>query len=324
MFINSWVPVTVKQIANAPLKSLKRQFEKPFKTMKTNLLTPEIEFRPHFNSTPEVNYSGQPLALKEQRSDSPAGEVLRGLDHLSRTGQHLYKTRILTGSRRTSSQISRYVFEGDLSRESPIRIGIFAGLSGNDKVGPRAVSTFLGDLVALPHLGNNLRIYAYPVVSSASFETGAPSPRPRQYIINQMGYQGSSSETYQIEREIFAIAFDGIISIHLEEEIKNFKISLSEARWHETMLSPILSSLQWFLPNVEDGGYDSRRSLTAGIRLKQRPFELILRVPSSGWSGLHAIGLRIALHTAVDCYRSYLMQHKRNPDLRFISALQPV
>ena len=42
------------------------------------------------------------------------------------------------------------------------------------------------------------------------------------------------------------------------------------------------------------------KSLTARADLKQRPFQLTLRIPSSGWQTLYSIGLRIALHTAVD------------------------
>ena len=38
------------------------------------------------------------------------------------------------------------------------------------------------------------------------------------------------------------------------------------------------------------------------------PFELALRIPRSGWHGLYSIGLRIALHSAVEQYRSYLAQ----------------
>jgi hypothetical protein len=285
--------------------------------MNANLLAPEIEYGQRSSLTLEA-YPRQPAASKpkDQRSESRAGNVLRGLDQLSRTRPHLYRTRILTGGHRKASQISRYVFEGDQSGESPIRIGIFAGLRENDEVGPEAVSAFLADLVALPHLGSGLRIYAYPIVSATSFEVATSSSRSSQSIMNHIGCQIPSSEAYQIEREIFAIAFDGIITIHLEEEIKTFQVGISDARLHDTLVRPILSSLEPFLPNVEDSVFDTRRSLTTGVPLERRPSELALRVPSLCWSGLSALGLRIALHTAVDCYRSYVTQNKTNQHSR--------
>jgi hypothetical protein len=286
--------------------------------MKANVLSPQFEPRERSPLAPIAYDPTRPAAPGYRSSESRAGKVLRPLDQLSRTRDHFYSTRILTRGSRSPSQISRYVFEGEQLSESPIRIGIFAGLHGDDAVGPGAVSTFLTDLVALPHLGDGLRIYAYPIVSAVNFETATPSSRPSQYIINQMGHEMMSSETYQIEREIFAIAFDGIITISLEKEIENFQVGVSDPRLQEILVRPILSALEPFLPDIED--CDPRRSLTGGIRLKQRPFELSLRVPSTGWSGLYALALEIALHTAVDCYRSYMMQ-KRSSRLPMTSEL---
>ena len=286
--------------------------------MKTNLAVQEYEPQQRLALTPGAKFPAQAAApeYQSQKSESRVSKVLRPLDQVAQTRQRLYSARILTGGRRASSQISRYVFEGDPLGQSPIRIGIFAGLSGDDEVGPGAVSTFLADLVAIPQLGNGLRIYAYPIVSPFSFETATPSSRRSQYIINQIGCEVFSSDTYQIEREIFAMAFDGIITVRLEEEFTNFKVGISDPYLHGALVRPILSALESFLPNVEDSGCDSRRSLTAGGALKQRPVELTLRVPSSGWAGLYSIGVRIALHTAVDSCRSYFMRNKMGSDLR--------
>lgn len=283
--------------------------------MKTNLLTPEYrsQKRPLFTAGADCP---TPSAIpKYPRPETPAAKVLRSLDQLAEKKEHLYSTRILTGGRRTSSQICRYVFEGDQSRRTPIRIGIFGGLRGDDTVGPGAVAAFLADLVALPQLGDGLRIYAYPVVHAASFETPTPAFRRSEYIINQIGCKIVSSESYQIEREIFAIAFDGIITIRLEEEIENFRVDISDAGLQHTLLRPILSSLEPLLPAVEGCVCDSRRSLTGGNGLKRRPFELTFQVPSSGWLGLHTIALRIALHTAVDRYRRYVVRSESSSQI---------
>jgi hypothetical protein len=292
--------------------------------MKTNLLAEEFKprQRPSLNSNPYD--SRQTTSPRYQKAESRVSKVLRPLDQLSESRQHLYATRILTRGHRASSQISRYVFEGEQTRESPIRIGIFAGLRGDDEVGPSAVSMFLADLVALPHLGNDLRIYAYPIVSAVDFETGTTYARPSQYIINETGCETLSSEAYQIEREIFAIGFDGIISIQVEEGLNTFQVGISDPRLQDALVRPIVTSLESFLPNIEDYDGGSARSLTAGIRLKRRPFELTFRVPSSGWSGLYAMGLRIALHTAVAGYRSYEKRREWTSDLMVTRELQMV
>jgi hypothetical protein len=276
-------------------------------TMKANLLIPEYGSQKRSLFTPNANYPASAIP-QPPRSETRASKVLRSLDQLSQKRDHLYSTRIRTGGHRTSSQISRYVFEGEQMRGTPIRIGLFAGLRGDDSVGPGAVASFLEDLVALPQLGDSLRIYAYPVVHAANFETATSSFQLSECIINQIGCKVLSSESYQIEREIFAIAFDGIITIHLADEIKNLKVSISDTLLHDVLVLPILSNLEPFLPTIEDCVCDSRRFLTVGTGLKRKPFELTFQVPSSGWSGLYSIGLRIALHTIVDCYRRYVLR----------------
>lgn len=294
------------------------------KIMKTNLLVEEFKPRQRQNLSPSAHDPRQAATPRYQRPESRVSKVLRPLDQLSESRQHFYTTRILTRGHRASSQISRYVFEGEQTRESPIRIGIFAGLRGDDEVGPAAVSMFLADLVALPHLGNDLRIYAYPIVSAVNFETRTSYSRPSQYVINQTGCETLTSETYQIEREIFAIGFDGIISIRIEDGIENLQVGISDPGLHDSLVGPVLSSLEPFLSNIEDCDGGAGQSLTAGIRLKRRPFELTFRIPSSGWSGLYAMGLRIALHVAVDCYRSHDRLREWTSDSVVNRALQMV
>jgi hypothetical protein len=80
------------------------------------------------------------------------------------------------------------------------------------------------------------------------------------------------------------------------------------ANLHEALVLPILSSLQALFPAIELPSLDSSFSLTADTVLKERPFELALGIPRSGWAGLYSMGLRIALHTAIEQYRSYLAQ----------------
>jgi hypothetical protein len=288
--------------------------------MKANLLTPEHGFQNRSLIAAKANYPTLSATPQYARFETRAAKALRSLDQLSQQREHLYSTRILTGGSRASSQISRYVFEGDQWRGTPIRIGIFAGLRGDDTVGPGAVASFLEDLVALPELGESFRIYAYPVVHAASFGTATPSFRRSEYIINQIGCKILSSENYQIEREIFAIAFDGIITIRLEDEIKNFKVGISDARLQDVLVRPILSTLEPFLPNIEGGVCGSQPFLTTGNGLKRKPFELTLQVPSSGWSGLDSMGLRVALHTVVDCYRRYVTRTETGSQLEALAC----
>jgi protein MpaA len=239
------------------------------------------------------------------KSRSQAAKVLHRLDQLSRTRDHLYSTQIPTPAHYDLPPIHRYVFVGDQPGESEIRLGIFAGLRGDDNAGPQAIANFIDDLVTFPSLGSAFRIYAYPIVSP-TFETEARFTQLGRTSSMKKGRKMKSLEAYLIERELYVVQFQGLIVIHISDEIEGLQAVVYGANLHDTLVSPILSSVRSLLPTNEHSALECSGSLTADASLKQRPFELRLGIPSSGWQSLYAIGLRIALHTAIDRYRSYL------------------
>ena len=234
--------------------------------------------------------------------------MLSRLEQLSQTRQHLYSTSISTPAHHRLPQVPRYVFVGDQPGESEIRLGIFAGLRGDDNAGPKAIADFIDDLVAFPGLGSAFRIYAYPIVNPASLETGTPFKQADHSLIHETGRKLKSPVAYLIERELFVVQFHGLIVIHIADEIEGLQAAVYGANLYDVLVSPILSSLRTLFPTTEHSILDSSLSLTADAGLKQRPFELTLLIPSSGWQPFYSIGLRIALHTVVDHYRSYLAQ----------------
>jgi hypothetical protein len=117
------------------------------------------------------------LTLNRPTSGSRTVKLLDRLDHLSQTRENLQWTPISKPAHHRLPQIPRYVFVGDQPDESEIRLGIFAGLRGDDDAGPKAVADFIDDLVAFPLLGSAFRIYAYPIVNPVSIETEMPLNR---------------------------------------------------------------------------------------------------------------------------------------------------
>jgi murein peptide amidase A len=279
--------------------------------MQSNLPTHKRPRRARSETPLKIQYSrprSEAAALPYPLSGSQAAKLRRRLDQLSQTGAHLHSTPISTPEHDKLPQIPRYVFVGDQPGESEIRLGIFAGLRPDDKAGPQAVADFMEDLVNFPSLGNAYRIYAYPIANPIGFETSKPSKRQGRSHNPEVGPKVKSAEVHLIEREQFVVQFQGLIIIHTADEIEGLQAAIYGANLQEALVSPILSSLRPLLPITESSVPDPSWSLTADADLKQRPFELTLRLPSSGWQTLYSIGLRIALHTAVDRYRSYLAQ----------------
>ena len=74
----------------------------------------------------------------------------------------------------TRSKTRFSVFVGDQPGESLNPAGIFAGMSGNDAAGPKAIADLIDDTVTFRSLGSAFRIYSYPIANPGSFETQPP------------------------------------------------------------------------------------------------------------------------------------------------------
>jgi hypothetical protein len=245
-------------------------------------------------------------AIREDRQSGwPAAKLLGHLDQLSQPRARLYSSPISASPAYRLPQIARYIFVGDQPGESEIRLGIFAGLLGEDDVGAKAIVEFIDDLVAMPSLGSAFRIYAYPTVNPLSYTAGTSRKQTDRSVADETGRKVKFPEAL-IKREVFVVQFHGLVVIHTTDEPEGLQAAVYGANLREALTSPILSSLRPLFPATEFPILDSSLFFTGDAVSKQSPFELALRIPRSGWRGLYSIGLRIALHTVVEQYRSYL------------------
>jgi murein peptide amidase A len=238
--------------------------------------------------------------------ERPAANLLGRLDQLSQKRKHLYSSPISLPSRHKPTKIPRYIFIGDQPGESAIRLGIFAGLRGDDIAGSQAIVQFIDDLVTFPSLGSAFRIYAYPMMNLPGLATAPPPKQSDQSPIHEPGSQLKFPEAHLFKREIFVVQFHGLVLIHSANEQEGLRAGVFGANLREALVFPILSSLQSIIPTAELAAPDFPLSPTGDAVLKQKPFELTLSIPQSGWQSLYSMALRIALHTLVDRYRSHL------------------
>src|SRR6266446_1187279 len=69
-------------------------------------------------------------------------------------------------------ELPRYVFIGPGGGDAPIRIGIFAGIHGDEPEGSRAIVQFVKLLEAKPELVTGYCLHLYPVCNPAGYEDG--------------------------------------------------------------------------------------------------------------------------------------------------------
>src|SRR4029453_8871686 len=98
-------------------------------------------------------------------------EILTPLDRLAATTANLVAKPIghfAQGGERY--EIPRYIFVGNRKNEAPIRVGIFAGLHGDEPEGVRALVQLARLLESKPELAAGYCLFLYPVCNPTGIE----------------------------------------------------------------------------------------------------------------------------------------------------------
>lgn len=212
--------------------------------------------------------------------------------------------------------LPRIVFRGAGEVGEPyIRIGIFAGIHGDEPAGVEAIVDFLYYMEANPFLFRAYRIHLYPVCNPTGFEDGTRHSRSG-HDLNREFWRGSSDpEIGLLERELLTQKFDGLIALHSDDTSDGL---YGFARGHtltEHLLKPALAAAQAALPvnpgtmidgfHAVDGiihsGYDGILSSPPGVA--PAPFEIVLESPHHSPVDLQRSAFVLALTEILREYR---------------------
>lgn len=197
----------------------------------------------------------------------------------------------------------------------PIRVGIFAGIHGDEPAGTLALVQFLQSLVADPSLAENYLVHAYPVCNPSGFERGARASAAH-CDLNREFWKGSGQPEVQIlERELRERHFQGLIQLHADDTSDGLYGFVRGHTLSEHLLKPALAAAASVLPRninaqidgfaAQDGIiYDSYKGiLAAPPDIDPVPFELILETPHHAPMPQQAQALVIAMRTVLEEYR---------------------
>jgi protein MpaA len=175
--------------------------------------------------------------------------------------------------------LTRFVFDGPRSETYPIRIGIFAGIHGDEPQGPAALATFLIQLARQPALAANYRIYAYPICNPEGYEHNTRFSPAGKDLNREFWRASSEPEVHHLEAELRTQAFRGIISLHSDDTIDGFCAQRG----------------------LVEGNYEG--ILSAPADQQPAPFELTFETPARAPLSLQVQATVAALHCIVARYR---------------------
>jgi murein peptide amidase A len=247
------------------------------------------------------------------------GELLAPLDKIAATSPNLvanYEAHFEIGGARY--ELPRYLFVGPNGGDTPIRVGIFAGIHGDEPEGVHAVVQFIKLLEAKPDLVAGYYLSLYPVCNPTGFEDATRFSRAGKDLNREFWKNSAEPEVRLLQAELVSRSFQGIISLHTDNTSNGFYGIVRGATLTKHLIEPALRAAEKLLPR--DGrpiidGFAARNGiirdtfdgiLSAPPKVRPRPFEIILETPQSPPEYLKEAAFVAALQTILLEYRKFI------------------
>ncbi len=215
-------------------------------------------------------------------------------------------------------ELPRYLFIGPRGGDTPVRVGIFAGIHGDEPEGVHALIQFIQLLEARPELATGYYLSIYPLGNPTGFEDNTRHSRGGRDLNREFWRSSAEPEVRLLEAELLSRSFHGIISLHTDDTSAGFYGFAHGATLTKSLIEPALAAAENFLPL--DGrpvidGFAARNGVIragyAGIlsgppRVRPRPFEIILETPSAPPEYLKQCAFVAALQTILVEYQKFI------------------
>ncbi len=214
--------------------------------------------------------------------------------------------------------LPRYLFLGPQGGAEPMRIGIFAGIHGDEPASSYALLRFVRLLEERPDIARGYCLFLYPVCNPTGFEDLTRHNRNGLDLNREFWRNSSQPEVRLLQSELWSHAFNGIISLHTDDTSDGVYGYAHGALLTRYLLEPALAAAAEFLPTNRSALIDGFRARDGIIRdghdgvlcappgIKPRPFEVILETPHHAPQYLQEAALAVALRAVLDEYRQFI------------------
>jgi len=217
-----------------------------------------------------------------------------------------------------SYELPRYLFIGPRGGDTPIRVGIFAGIHGDEPEGVHAIVQFIQLLEARPELATGYYLSFYPVCNPTGFEDATRHARSGKDLNREFWKNSSAPEVRLLQAELQSRSFQGTISLHTDNTSDGFYGFVGGATLTKNLIKPALAAAEKFLPRDERpviDGFAARNGvifdgyegiLSAPPKVRPRPFEIILETPATPPEYLKELAFVAALQTILLEYNKFI------------------
>jgi hypothetical protein len=214
--------------------------------------------------------------------------------------------------------LPRYLFVGPKGGDTPIRVGIFAGIHGDEPEGAYALVRFIQLLEAKPELAAGYCLSIYPVCNPTGFEDATRFSRRGKDLNREFWNNSTEPEARLLQAELVSRSFNGIISLHTDDTCGGFYGIVRGATLTQHLIEPALKAAEKLLardvrPVID--GFAARNGillntfkgiLSAPPKVRPRPFEIILETPAAPAEFVKEAAFVAALQAILNEYRQFI------------------
>ena len=274
---------------------------------------------PQVLRTGRAERTGLPAPVGSQGTRRSLTEVLAPLEQIAAGSVRL----IARHDREFESdgdhyRIPQYMFSGPQGGDDALRIGVFAGIHGDEPEGVHALVQFTRLLEQNPEWARGYRLFLYPICNPTGFEDRTRHSRSGKDLNREFWRDSTEPEVRWLEAEIQERRFHGIISLHTDDTSHGFYGYAHGATLTRNLIEPALQAAEEFLPRNSDATIDGFAALNGVIRdsfpgvlssppkVRPRPFEIILETPQAAPNPAKHGALVVALQTILSRYREMM------------------
>ena len=245
--------------------------------------------------------------------------LLAPLENLLGKNRHLTAHKLVYRNHLTEPHyLPRFRFLGPEGGDTYQRLGIFAGIHGDEVAGSVAAVRFLSDLVARPELARGYEIFLYPVCNPTGYADGTRHNRAGLDLNREFWRSSEQLEVRLLENEIRQLNFEGYLSLHADDTsdgLYGFALGSTHA---VNVLAPALRAASRILPRNRRRRIDNFPARNGIVRqryvgmlgpapgTRPKPFEVVLETPALASIPEQVDASVVALHTILEQHRALL------------------
>ncbi|MFT3831480.1 MAG: DUF2817 domain-containing protein [Opitutaceae bacterium] len=222
------------------------------------------------------------------------------------------------GDHDSGGPLMRYTWHGPRGGGDRLKLGLFAGIHGDEPAGGWALLDFAASLLAEPTLGEGFEFVLYPCINPTGLNLGTRFNSAGLDLNREFWRASAQPEVRLLERELTTESFDGLIALHADDTSHGLYGYARGRLLAEELLRPALAAASEILPPNHAETIDGFQAelglirdcfygvLAAPPEQRPQPFEIIFETPAFAPLDAQRAATVRALHSVVAHYRSFI------------------